>query len=258
MTAAYRGGFDTHTHLDFPAFDADRDDVVARAHASGVERWLIAAAEIADWDRVEAIARATGGTWALGIHPWAASALLPDALADAAARLRARSPPAIGETGLDLLQAATDAERDRQRASLRVHLAIARELDRPVVLHAVHAMPELIALLRSDGLPRRGGVVHAWSGAPDAVAAVVALGLHVAFGPSILRDRAKKARGSVPLVPPDRLLLETDCPDMAPLGVERGEPAHLVAVAAQVAALRGEDPIAVWDRAAGAARALFG
>lgn len=255
MAGLYRGGFDTHTHLDFPAFDGDRDDVVGRARAAGVERWLIAGSSVEDWDRVEAVARATGGTWALGVHPWDSPALDEAAQAAALAALVRRAPPVIGETGLDALHAGDDAGRARQRASLRDHLALARDRDVPVVLHCVRAYPELIAILRADGAPR--GVVHAWSGPPDAIAPVVALGLHVAFGPLILRDRARKARASVALVPADRLLLETDAPAMAPPGADRGEPAHLVAVAEAAAALRGEDPVTLWDRAAAAARRLF-
>jgi TatD DNase family protein len=248
-------GYDTHTHLDFSAFDADRQEVVARARAAGVASWLIADSDHDDWDRTERIARETGGIAALGVHPWSDvdASTLDRCLRD----LRRRSPDVIGEIGLDALHARDADVRQRQRRSFRAQLDLARELERPVVLHCVRAYPEMLAILRRDGLPRAGGIVHAWSGPADAIEGALALGLYVAFGPLILRDRARKARASVRRVPLDRLLLETDCPNMAPLGKARGEPADLVAVLEGVAALREESRGQIWAAAAANARTVL-
>ncbi|MEQ1505393.1 MAG: TatD family hydrolase [Myxococcota bacterium] len=249
---------DAHTHLDFAEFDADRDAVVARARAAGVATFVVCGSDPDRWDHAAAIARAHGGVAALGIHPWTASGLDADGLAPWLDRLRAWTGP-IGEIGLDALWATDDVARANQRRAVREQLALARDRDAVVVLHCVRAYPELLALAVRDGLPRAGGMVHAWSGPPELVPRALALGLHLSFGPMILRDRARKARASVREVPADRLLVETDCPNMLPPGETRGEPSHLPRVVAELAALRGEDPAAIAAiTAQNARRLLFG
>jgi TatD DNase family protein len=232
---------DAHTHLDVEALDADLDAVVARARAAGVAWWLICGSDPDAWDHTEAVAARTGGVAALGVHPWVAAELSDSGVDAWIEALATRSPRIVGEIGLDALWYRDDTARARQRRAVRAQLALARERDVPVVLHCVRAYPELLALVERDGLPAAGGMVHGWSGPPGEVARALRLGLHVSFGPLVLRDKARKARQSVAEVPLDRLLVETDCPSMAPLGVERGEPAHVVQVAAEVAALRGVD-----------------
>jgi TatD DNase family protein len=257
MAVLYPDGFDSHTHLDFPEFDLDRESVVDRARASGVERWVIAGSDHDDWDRTVRIAAETGGIAILGIHPWAAATLAPALLAPLLEQLSSRNILGIGEIGLDALHAKDASSRERQRQALRAQLAVARERDLPVAFHCVRAYPELVKLLETDGVPRAGGMMHAWSGPPELIARVLALGLHVSFAPLILRDRARKARASVPHVPDDRLLIETDCPNMMALGATRGEPSHLVDVAVEVARLRGQDTFAVWNAASANARRLW-
>jgi TatD DNase family protein len=232
---------DAHTHLDFDDFDADRDEVLARARAAGVERVVICGSVHERWPETVRLAGQIGAVAALAVHPWSAAQM-----AEAEpwlAALRAHDPAVVGEIGLDALHAPDDRARERQRRWLRDQLALARELERPIVVHCVRAYPELLAILERDGVPRAGGMMHAWSGPPDQVDRALRLGLHVSFGPMILRDRAKKARESVARVPLDRLLVETDCPNMLPPGETRGEPAHLVRVVDEVARLRGGEPV---------------
>jgi TatD DNase family protein len=254
---------DAHTHLDFDDFAPDRAEVVARARAAGVAWWVICGSDHERWDRTALVARQTGGIAAIGVHPWAAAAEIADAEVDrwvdaVRAAIRAGTARILGEIGLDALWYPDDAAPARQRRMLRDQLAVARELDVPVVLHCVRAYPELLALVERDGLPRAGGMLHAWTGHPDQVERALRLGLYVSFGPTILRDRAVKARSSVPLVPDDRLLVETDCPAMAPVGIARGEPAHVVEVAAAAAALRGQPVDELARRTTANAERLFG
>ncbi|MCB9688581.1 MAG: TatD family hydrolase [Alphaproteobacteria bacterium] len=235
-----RGGLvDAHTHLDDAAYDPDRDRVVARARAAGVDGFAICAADPSRWRIAVDLARRYGATVFAGIHPWAVATT--DDVAGALRTIPELGVDGIGELGLDRLRAADDAAWQRQREVFRAQLALARELELPVVLHCVRATPELLAICERDGLPRRGGMIHAWSGAPDQVARAQRLGLHVSFGTLVQNHRARKARESVPLVAADRLLVETDCP----WGDERGEPADLLGVIEAVATLRGEDPAAL-------------
>lgn len=249
---------DAHTHLDAPAFDDDRPEVVARARAAGVGSFVLCGADPEGWDRTAGIAREVGGWACFGVHPWWAATLGADALDPWLAELRRRPMIALGEIGLDPLRARDPEARENQRRALREQLAVARERDLPVVLHCVRAYPELLAVLERDGLPRRGGMLHAWSGPPDQVDRAVALGLHLSFGPLVSNPGARKARQSAVIVPPDRLLVETDCPDGRPVGTARGEPAHLVRVIDALAALRGEEPRRLGDVAAANTRRLLG
>lgn len=252
------GLVDAHTHLDSEAFDGDRDLVVGRARQAGVTGFVLCASDPDRWDRTAAVARAVGGDLFLGLHPWAASETGPAERDELLARLRTIDLDGVGEIGLDTLHASGPDEARRQREAARAQLAVARERDVPVALHCVRAYPELLAIAERDGLPRAGGMVHGWSGPADQVERAVRLGLHVSFGPLILRDKARKARESVARVPADRLLVETDCPTVRIPGVDRGEPAHLLDVVAGVAALRGEDPEVVGPRAAAHFRRMMG
>lgn len=257
MGGSYPNGFDSHTHLDFPEFDADRGAVVERARASGVETWVIAGSDHDDWDRTIRIAAETGGIPILGVHPWSAAGMTADDLAPLLQELSRRAIPGIGEIGLDALHAKDAVRRAQQRDAFRAQLAVARDRDLPVAIHCVRAYPEIVILLEKDGLPRAGGVMHAWSGPAELIDRVLALGLHVSFAPLVLRERARKARESVPRVPLERLLIETDCPNMMAIGATRGEPSHLVDVAEEVARLRGQDTLAVWNAASANARRLW-
>lgn len=233
---------DAHNHLDAGEFDLDREEVVLRAHQAGVSTWLLCSASHERWDRTEQIAQQTGGIAFLGVHPWSAALLSAAMLRPWIDDLARRPLVGIGEIGLDVLHASTEVAHINQRHALRIQLALARQRDLPVALHCVRAYPEMLAILERDGVPRAGGMIHAWTGPPDQIERALRLGLYISFGPDLLRDRAKKPRASSLLVPDGRLLVETDCPSGRPLGRARGEPADLVAVIEQLAVLRGQQP----------------
>jgi TatD DNase family protein len=235
--------FDAHVHLDFPEYDLDRDAVLARARAAGVTGFLICGSDPDRWALGRQLCRDHGGASFLGVHPWHAAEL--DQVDDLVADLLALAPDGIGEIGLDRLHGRTPLAWERQQRHLRAQLAVARERNLPVVLHGVRAWPELLTIAEKDGLPDAGGMCHAWTGAPDQLVRADRLGLLVSFGPAILYDRARKARQSAAAAPGSRLVVETDGPNMKPPGEVRGEPAHLPLVVAELARLRGEDPVAL-------------
>lgn len=246
---------DAHVHLADAAYDVDRALVIARARRAGVEVFCCCGLTVADGPRLRAVAAEAGGVAAVGQHPWRAADLDESTLADALAAIREQNPDTIGEIGLDATRAATDAQREHQRRVFRAQLALARELDVPVVLHAVRAMPEVLTILRRDGLPRRGGMVHAWSAPPDLADDAVAAGLYLSFSPLVLKPRAARVRAAAARVPPDRQLVETDAPSGA--GVDRTEPRDLPAVVAEIAALRGVASGVVAASSREAFRSLF-
>jgi len=246
--------FDAHTHLDFPAFDEDRAEVVARARAAGVHRWVIAGADPAHWDRIDKVCAHTGGTACHGVHPWWVSELDDRALEDRLRNLETRMTAGIGETGLDWHRATTAVARGRQEASFRSHCTLARRRRLPLILHCVRAYPELLAILKESG--KTLGMIHSWSGPEACVQPALDLGLYLSFGASV--TRSAKVRAAARAVPADRLLLETDCPDQPLRRGERGEPHHLIEIAEHVAKLRHCDPSDLLRQTSENANQLFG
>ena len=229
--------FDAHNHLDFPAFDGDRQAVVARAHAAGINGWIIAGADPAHWGRIDAVAAQTGGVPCHGVHPWWILDLSDAAISQAIADLRTRPTSGIGETGLDWFRAEATQDRHRQESAFRAHIDIAIDRSLPLVLHCVRAYPRLLDILEESG--EVTGMIHSWSGPPELIDRAISLGLYVSFGATLTRSAA--VRRSAAAVPDDHLLLETDAPDQAIQRDVRGEPLHLVQIAARMAALRKTD-----------------
>ncbi|MCA9540423.1 MAG: TatD family hydrolase, partial [Myxococcales bacterium] len=250
--------------LDSPAFDADRAAVLARARAAGVGGFVLAGVEPAAFAGQRTLAaREPGMVWTAGLHPQVAAELdapARKAALDAlpAAFVGANPARAVGETGLDR-HFVPKATLPGQTEVFRAQLAFARERNLPVVLHIVGAHGPALDVLRRDGLPAAGGMVHSFGGNAELVREYVALGLHLSFAGPVARAHAPRLHEAARATPADRLLIETDAPDQSPPDLpRRNEPAVVRAVAAAVAALRGEDPVALLKRAARNLEALLG
>lgn len=240
--------FDSHCHLhDVRVMDPDAQ--IARARAAGVRGFLLAGVDPDGWRDEERLASAHPDVAiALGVHPQIV-AEVDDARADAmvaalAARLAAGPrPAAVGEIGLDAL-GERKATLDRQARAFRAQLALARDLDLPVSLHVLRAHGRALEILRSDGVPRAGGVVHSYSGGGELVRDYLALGLSLSFAGAVTKPGARRAREAAVLVPRERLLVETDAPDQTPepYAPDQNEPAFLPAIVAAIAAIRSEAP----------------
>ncbi|MBD3220647.1 hypothetical protein GF314_05350 [bacterium] len=248
---------DTHCHLTFPPLCDDLDGVLARCAADDVEQVVVPAYDPASWAAVAALddASRVRVRAAYGLHPWAADQPLDlDALA---ARLADARAVAVGEIGLDgKIERPTLAE---QIPVLERQLALAHDLDRPVILHVRGAFSELLDLL-DRFTPRLRGVVHAWSRPVDLARRFLDLGLMLGIGGAVTRPRASGVRGTVAAVPLECLVLETDAPSIGLDGVDPAacEPRHVRTVAGAIAGLRG-DPLAhVAARTTGNAARLFG
>ena len=233
--------FDSHCHLDAPPFDPDRPAVVARARAAGVVRQLVPAVDRAGWEKLRDLCAADDGLLpAYGLHPMYLDQHQPGHLDDLARWLADERPAAVGECGLDHF--VPDLDPETQRYYFLGQLALARDFDLPVVLHARRAVDEVITALRRTGGLR--GVVHSWSGSEEQARQLFDLGFHLGIGGPVTFERAQRLRRTVATMPIEWLLLETDAPDQP--GVDhrgaRNEPAYLPEVLAVVAALRGESP----------------
>lgn len=246
---------DSHCHLDDDAFDADRDAVLMRARAAGVGDIVVPAYTARHFGRLRAFAAIREGIHpAYGIHP-----LYVDGHGDAdlagLPHWVEGGAVAVGECGLDAVDGAPDA--GRQRRFFSAQLALARKLGLPVVIHARRTVEEVIQTLRR--FPGIGGVVHSFSGSEVQARRLLDMGFLLGFGGPLTYPGAHRLRRLVRVLPLNGLLLETDAPDQA--GVRhrgaRNEPAWLPEILAELAALRAEVPDVVAHATAANARRLF-
>jgi len=235
---------DSHCHLADEKFAGDLDAVVDRAKAAGLERALVIleggnAAEAAQARRVEALW--PDARFSVGVHPHQAHefAADPRRAVDVVRDQLAATPRAraVGEIGLDYHY--DFSPRDVQQAVFRGQVRLARELDRPVVIHTREADADTLAILREEGPVR--GVFHCFTGDAALAAAGLELGLFVSFAGIITFPKAAGLRETARAIPPDRVLVETDSPFLAPVPHrgQRNEPAHVARVVAALAELHG-------------------
>ena len=243
---------DTHCHLDAPEFTADLPAVRARARQAGVGLCVWPAVRAADFERVQALARAHGDAYALGIHPlFTPHATEQDLQALEQALSQAQGDPhlvAVGEIGLDGFVPGLDMAR--QQYFYRAQLALAQRHGLPVLLHVRRSADALLSGLRQ--CPVVGGLAHAFNGSRQQADQFTAMGFKLGFGGALTFERALQLRRLASDVPLDALVLETDAPDIPPRWLYRtqaeraqgavmgrNEPAELVRIAKCLAELRG-------------------
>jgi len=235
---------DAHCHLDLPIFDDDRGDVVQRARDAGIEGFVLAGVDAVGWVRQRAVAKNNPGfIWTAGLHPVAASRLSrPEALGqvdELSACFVGEAPAvAVGEMGLDRVFANPDT-LPLQREVFRAQLAYARAVDLPCVFHFVRCHGLALEILKKDGVPGRGGVVHSFGGPTEVAEAYLGLGLHLSVCATVMNPRSARLRHAIVSIPDRYLLIESDAPDQSPNRGERNEPAVIIEVAQEVAKLRG-------------------
>lgn len=232
---------DSHAHLTFDRYDADRAAVLDRATAAGVVAILTIGTDLQSSQAALALAESDPRLFAsAGIHPHEADALDDADWPTLAALWRQPRVRAVGECGLDYYYDHSD--RGRQRVVFRRHLEAGGEVGLPVVIHIRDAFDDAYADIRAVGLPA-GGVVHCFTGGPAECEQALSMGLHVSISGIATFKNATALREAVAMIPADRLLVETDSPFLAPTPHrgKRNEPAFVVQTAREVAKLRGED-----------------
>ena len=241
---------DSHCHLDFDDFAADRAGVIRRAREAGVGAMVTISTRVRRFDALRAIIEAHPEVYAsIGTHPHNA-AEEPDVTRDDLLRI-AEHPRvvAIGEAGLDYHY--DNAPRDAQERGLRTHIAAARDSGLPLVIHARSADDEMIRVLEEE--TARGAfpaVLHCFSSGEELAQRGIALGLYVSFSGILTFKNSQAIRDIAAWVPEDRILVETDAPFLAPMP-HRGqsnEPAFVAHTAAVLAELRGWSPAQTAER----------
>lgn len=234
---------DSHCHLDFPEFEAERDAVVDRARAAGVDRLITISTRVARHADLTAIVeRYDDVFFTVGTHPHRA-AEEPDVAAETLVDL-ARHPKcvAIGEAGLDYHY--DEVPRDVAARVFRTHIAAARASGLPLVIHARDADDDVAAILRDEmGQGPFKAVLHCFTAGRALAETGLALGLFVSFSGVVTFKGSDALRAIARDVPLDRMLVETDAPFLspAPLRGKRNEPANVVHTARILAELKGLD-----------------
>jgi TatD DNase family protein len=230
---------DTHCHLDLPAFDVDRAEVIARARAAGVRALMVIGFAPERWSSALELASSSPGLFAtIGVHPTEA-ARYDDTLERAMVDL-ARHPLvcAIGEIGLDYYW--DRAPRSLQRGVFVRQIHLAKALDLPFVVHQRDAADDTLEVLREAGPPHRG-VMHCFTGDLDYARSCLDLGMYLGVGGIVTYPKAGALREALRSAPLDRVVLETDAPYLspAPYRGKRNEPANVAIVARALAEIRG-------------------
>ena len=248
--------FDTHSHYTDTAFDSDRDAVLQHLPEQGIVHAVLAGTTVEDSAQGIRLAEQYEYLYAaVGIHPETAGAQPADYLAQLEQMAKHPKAVAIGEIGLDYHYDGYD--RDAQIHLFREQLDLAKQLDLPVIIHARDCTEDYLQQLREF---RPWGVVHCFSGSAETAREVLALGMYIGFTGVLTFKNSKKALKALAVVPEDRLVLETDCPYMAPVPY-RGKrcDSTMIHYTAQAAALvRGTDTQTILSQTCRNGEALFG
>lgn len=254
--------FDSHAHLDDPQFDHDRDDVLARARAAGVRSIVVVGAggDLATAERAVALAEQHADLHAtVGIHPHDACAIDDDWWPRLRTLATRPAVVAVGETGLD--EHYHHAPTDVQQRCFREHIELARAIGKPIICHIREAHDDAKAILRETDAASVGVLIHCFTGTPDDARDYVALGCTISFSGIATFKGASAApiRAAVREVPLDRILIETDCPYLAPVPHrgKRNEPAFVAYTAAVVADAAGVPLAQLAARTVANARRFF-
>ncbi len=229
---------DTHAHLFMDDYDADRDETVERALSAAVAAVFDVGLDI-ETDRVVMDRAASGGPVfaIIGNHPNLSNhfdgARFAEFLSESEGRYIA-----LGEMGLDYYRQHSD--RKVQRKALEAQLDMFIPENKPLIFHCREAESDILAVLSSIGKPIRG-VMHCFSGDTDFLEKTLALGLHISVGGPVTYPKNEKLASVIRVAPLERLLLETDCPFLAPQARrgKRNEPAYIPMIASKIAEIRG-------------------
>lgn len=236
----FSGLFDAHCHLQDEGLADKLDGIFARAQEAGVSRVICCGVEEADWQRVLLLKEKYPDIIipSFGLHPWYLKNRSNKWLTDLESFIHA-VPSGVGEFGLDF--ALADYDIEEQKEVFLAHLDLANKYKRPVSLHCRKAWDVLLELLERNGPLVYGGIIHSFSGSPEIVARVEKFNLGISFSGSITRSGNKKGKKALVAVSSDHLVIETDSPDIVPVGVEGfNEPANLHLVIQAVAAELGK------------------
>ena len=234
--------FDTHAHYDDPQFDPDRDQVLAGLPGRGVGLVVNPGCDLPSSRKALALAEQYPHVWAaVGYHPENCGPYVPEDLTELRRLAEHPQAVAIGEIGLDYYWE-ENPPKELQRQVFRDQLALAEELDLPVIVHDREAHGDSLAMVKA--FPRVRGVFHCFSGSAEMARQLVDLGWMISFTGVLTYKNARKAVEAARAVPLDRLMIETDSPYMAPVPHrgKRNDSGYVVHICEKLAEIKGLSP----------------
>lgn len=232
--------FDTHAHLNDENYNEDRDEVIQRARQAGIRHIVNIGFDLASSRESIKLAESYDFIYAaVGIHPHDAAEAGPGYLEELEKMSLHPKVAAIGEIGLDYYRDLSP--RPVQRKVFLEQMALAKKLEKPIIIHDRDAHGDMMDILRKEKLGPSGGVMHCYSGSWEMARELLAMGFYISIAGPVTFPNAAKLKDVAARVPRDRLLIETDAPYLtpAPYRGRRNEPAHIQYTAEEIARLRG-------------------
>ena len=235
------GLFDTHTHLDSPRFDGDREDVIKRAREAGVERLVNIGFNRETIPTTIALAERYDFIYAaVGWHPVDSIGMKPDDLQWIEELCAHPKVVAVGEIGLDYHW--DTSPKEVQHRVFREQIALARRIGKPIIIHNRDAHEDVVNILQEEKASEVGGIMHCFSGSWETAKRCLDMGFYISFGGPVTFKNARVPKEVLAKVPLDRLLIETDAPYLAPepFRGKRNESAYVKYVAEAAAVITGK------------------
>ena len=232
---------DSHCHLDFPEFDENREALINECAAKGVKKFIVPGVTADTWSRLKKVANDYSSIYpAYGLHPYFLAEHKLEHVEALKVFIQNNPSIAIGEIGLDYYL--KNLDRNFQQKLLLAQLALANELNLPVILHVRKAHDDVLSFLKQFSLV--GGTVHAFNGSFQQAEQYLKLGFKLGFGGAMTFERARHLRQLVSDLPLEAIVLETDAPDMRPANYsqEINTPLTVLTVFRQICKLRRETP----------------
>lgn len=234
---------DSHCHLDFPDFEEDMDEVLARAGEAGITTMMTICTHVTKFEQVHAIAKAHDNIYCtVGIHPHNAETEPVISVEDLTSKAQDPKVIGFGETGLDYFY--EHSPREIQQKQFRTHIEAARIMDLPVIIHTRDAEEDTLRMIEEEyaKAPFKG-LIHCFSASKEFALRMVELGLYISISGIVTFKTAQEIRDAIKVVPVEHLLVETDAPYLSPIPKrgKRNEPAFTAFTAAKVAEVKGMD-----------------
>lgn len=252
--------FETHAHYDDDRFEKDRDTLLSSLKQQGIGRVMNVGASIESTKTTLALADVYDFVYAaVGVHPSDIDCLNEESFAWLREQTASRKVAAVGEIGLDYYWEKDAAVQERQRYWFARQMELAREASLPVIIHSREAAADTLKVLKSVHAEQIPGVIHCYSYSREMAEEFIKMGYYIGVGGVVTFKNAKKLKETVQAIPLERILLETDCPYMAPEPYrgKRNDSSYLPLVLAAIAELRGITPEEVERATEENARRLF-
>ncbi|WP_299746405.1 TatD family hydrolase [Rossellomorea sp. y25] len=231
--------FDTHVHLNAEQFDEDLEEVISRAREAGVEKMVVVGFDRPTINRAMELIEQYEFLYAsIGWHPVDAIDMKDEDLAWIEELSNHPKVVAIGEMGLDYHW--DKSPKDVQKEVFRKQIHLAKKVKLPIIIHNRDATQDIVDILREEGAEEVGGIMHCFSGSPEIAQECVDMNFYISLGGPVTFKNAKKPKEVAKEIPLEKLLIETDCPYLAPHPNrgKRNEPAYVKLVAEQIAELK--------------------